>query len=513
MPTTHIFPFNLTRDDSWRETTETKTSELISQPCIEHVYIWDNVSLNSTYDHDNVVDSSSVDASLANVQYRLSSRFNSDPTFKSSIGFGCPRPVSFAPQSKAYRTNDTRKYNFRTHRWDFAKPEAENTPLTSRSRPKLERKPNALYSKFTERYFSGGTIAVQQRQLRPGHTEDEIDDGNKYIYVTDCVYDGNYLKAQGGSSPETVATYIAPLLNLCQPRDLRVLYSDLITIADEKALYSVYSKLKNQKIDLATALAEGAQTVSLIADLSTRLAKFLIHLKNLRLNQAASDILPIVKDLLPLTRKKAANDFLAYRYGISPLINDIQGAAEMLAEYVLSIPKTFVRSRATISSGVPTSTYNVNNWQYTEDVGVTVTVKYKVTFQWRPFDISVLEQLGFTNPANVIWELTPFSFVFDWFLPIGNFLSSVSASDHLTVVSVERLIHITENRNVFGFNSALPTGSPTFTANGSVGIGQREVWTIREILPLPSLPLPRFKNPISKGHVANALAIFSQLVK
>jgi hypothetical protein len=36
---------------------------------------------------------------------------------------------------------------------------------------------------------------------------------------------------------------------------------------------------------------------------------------------------------------------------------------------------------------------------------------------------------------------------------------------------------------------------------------------VREIIPLPNLPLPTFKNPFSAGHFLNALALFVQLFK
>lgn len=32
--------------------------------------------------------------------------------------------------------------------------------------------------------------------------------------------------------------------------------------------------------------------------------------------------------------------------------------------------------------------------------------------------------LGLVNPASVVWELVPFSFVVDWFIPVGDFLGS-----------------------------------------------------------------------------------------
>jgi hypothetical protein len=35
----------------------------------------------------------------------------------------------------------------------------------------------------------------------------------------------------------------------------------------------------------------------------------------------------------------------------------------------------------------------------------------------------------------------------------------------------------------------------------------------REVITLPEVPLPSFKNPLSSGHVASAVALFVQLLK
>jgi hypothetical protein len=37
---------------------------------------------------------------------------------------------------------------------------------------------------------------------------------------------------------------------------------------------------------------------------------------------------------------------------------------------------------------------------------------------------ALANQMGFINPAAVAWELVPFSFLVDWFLPVGDFLNS-----------------------------------------------------------------------------------------
>lgn len=41
-------------------------------------------------------------------------------------------------------------------------------------------------------------------------------------------------------------------------------------------------------------------------------------------------------------------------------------------------------------------------------------------------------RFGLLNPLEVIWELVPFSFVADWFLPIGDYLSALDASSRFT---------------------------------------------------------------------------------
>lgn len=48
-----------------------------------------------------------------------------------------------------------------------------------------------------------------------------------------------------------------------------------------------------------------------------------------------------------------------------------------------------------------------------------------------------LQILGFNNPLRTIWELTPFSFVIDWFIPIGDFLEQFSFDYFDSTVSVE----------------------------------------------------------------------------
>lgn len=41
-------------------------------------------------------------------------------------------------------------------------------------------------------------------------------------------------------------------------------------------------------------------------------------------------------------------------------------------------------------------------------------------------NLLLFNQLGLVNPAYVLWDAVPFSFVADWFLPVGRYLQSYS---------------------------------------------------------------------------------------
>ena len=48
-------------------------------------------------------------------------------------------------------------------------------------------------------------------------------------------------------------------------------------------------------------------------------------------------------------------------------------------------------------------------------------------------------QLGLVNPASVAWELIPFSFLVDWFLPVGKFLESYTDTVGMQLDNIQRM--------------------------------------------------------------------------
>lgn len=124
--------------------------------------------------------------------------------------------------------------------------------------------------------------------------------------------------------------------------------------------------------------------------------------------------------------------------------------------------------------------------------------------------LSMLAQMGLINPFEVAWELTPFSFVVDWFLPVGNFLEACTARLGVTFIDGYYGTYVTGSTECIPEDPALYNASVTYKDQKVVNdfSGYR-----REKLsgfPIPALYL---KNPLSTTHVLDALALIRQLTK
>lgn len=284
----------------------------------------------------------------------------------------------------------------------------------------------------------------------------------------------------------------------------------------EVALRRHYAKLQNQKIDLASELAQGFQVINMISDLAVRISKSLLLLKKGR-------VLDSLGNLLPHTSKQVARDYLTYVYGIKPLLSDAFGAAEHLAEYIQrSAPvKSNGHAKRTLPTRKTPHVVNTTIGQFSKgELSETteIRVKYGSEFVISDSLSRTAAQLGFTNPANVVWELAPFSFVVDWFLPIGNFLSQLTALNGLSLKVTYKTVFI-KRKYVFTMSSTPELlsegwlngfryhGTPPFSYTWDFTL----VYCRREVISLPSVPSPRFKNPASATHLSNAIALINAL--
>lgn len=119
--------------------------------------------------------------------------------------------------------------------------------------------------------------------------------------------------------------------------------------------------------------------------------------------------------------KQFSNLWLEYSFGWKPLIDDIFGGLEVLSA---DLPYGKVRARAkyieraTFPGVVPTR----ERWAVDYKTSVLIQSDVQVS---NP-NLFLLNQMGLINPLTVAWELTPWSFVVDWFVNVQQTLARVS---------------------------------------------------------------------------------------
>lgn len=268
-----------------------------------------------------------------------------------------------------------------------------------------------------------------------------------------------------------------------------------------KALQAFYSKISNLKVNMAQVYVERQQTINLIADTAKRLSSWYRSLKRGRNPFTGTTC----------NGREASNLWLQYTYGWTPLISDVYSAMEALKGDVppmkLSVSRT---SKSTRDIKTVVTTYLQGNRVYNYlDLDGRCSNRTTVFSSFTIKDPALLtaNHVGLTNPALLVWEVIPYSFVVDWFIPIGSWLEAQSALAGLTVreASVTR----TSTFTWYGTSEAKFSGSFLLKSSSSTSIGQESKYK-RRTLGLPSVPLPRFKSPCSTSHAITALALLRQ---
>lgn len=176
-------------------------------------------------------------------------------------------------------------------------------------------------------------------------------------------------------------------------------------------------RIKDQKVNLAVMLPELGKTTDLLTDGLRDMISVLRHLK--RGNLVAA--LKAVRGPTNPVDKQLAKRFLEYSYGYLPLASDIFGLTLELERALEAGLDIRGACRTDISRSLSydyygkvdlnCNGYRRNSWVYTVDSK----------------GVKTASALGLTNPLAVVWELVPYSFVLDWFVGVGDWISCLDA--------------------------------------------------------------------------------------
>jgi hypothetical protein len=291
------------------------------------------------------------------------------------------------------------------------------------------------------------------------------------------------------------------------------------TRATNIARNKVLGKIKNQSINLGQVYAERQQTVLLVEKTVQRVVRTVRYLRSANWNAAANEVgvgssrgkhSAYSKRHSKDPQQAIADGWLELQYGWRPLLQDVYGAIE----FVNNKQNRVLRQRvsASYSDDDTWGTATTDDGLFTTSIkqkrkcSVKFTLYYAVPNEF----LKTLSEGGITNPALVAWELLPWSFVVDWFLPIGNFISSWDAVAGLQYQKGAKTTcwENFQDGTKAGRTLTLNNGQTILKTESSQWLTYHSVHIQRA--PQGSFPppaLPEFKNPVSPEHMANLLAL------
>lgn len=199
-------------------------------------------------------------------------------------------------------------------------------------------------------------------------------------------------------------------------------------------LPSLLENWRESKFNAGVSIAEGRESAELIGSTLLQLGRAARELKRGNLRGVLSNLSHVPKGMRNSARNRMekrdlAGSWLELRYGWTPLLNDIYNLTEAVKlEGKDNVVRSSVKKEDLSYSWV--NYYFRDEWDTLEANEKRLHMKVKV--RHAP---SFLERWGLTDPATIAWELVPYSFVVDWFLPIGDYLQSLHAIQAMPVYS------------------------------------------------------------------------------
>jgi len=324
------------------------------------------------------------------------------------------------------------------------RPPKDTTPI-SRSQP----------GKITFGGFLSGETTYNQfylRDERPSYAygiRGLIGKGRRWVHPTSYSHSSRTLTSGGDTFVATMGAY-----GRCTARNVNPNFDQAIGDSGlgpsflgsanapggllSKARTDALNKIANNKAGLGEDIATYAQTVKMF----TSKGKLLTDL----LHEVAKDkglrkyLLKNFREIRKID-KHAANAYLEYVYGWKPLMADIHGVSELLKERASGDVPTVVygtgKAYEEISGSKELQRDSYGGFEGNISRKGSWKVRCDIAAMLDPNSshLRTMNQLGLLNPVSLIYELMPWSFVVDWFVPVGPVLSALSAPAGLKFIS------------------------------------------------------------------------------
>lgn len=169
-----------------------------------------------------------------------------------------------------------------------------------------------------------------------------------------------------------------------------------------KALSRIYDEVRGG-MDLSVDLAEYKQNHRMISGSVSQVLGIARHLKS-----------------IGGISKLASDTWLQWQYGVKPLMGTIYDLADRQIELTCTSKEYIARASSRAASAGSYESVSRRPGILTQDARSRVHLKVR-------FAVSNAERFALStytsiNPLSIMWELTPYSFVADWFIDVGGYL-------------------------------------------------------------------------------------------
>lgn len=250
------------------------------------------------------------------------------------------------------------------------------------------------------------------------------------------------------------------------------------------ALLDFYDRIPGVTANLALLFAERKKTYESVLTAVLGILKCVREVKRGKVPELFMDARTL------RGRKRYTGAWLNYTYGIKPFVTDLYAIKNSdLRQVVYTKGEKRLPYELRRNTGKIGYIYNRGTYKVTYVGGLSLADPINAT----------LAGAGLTNPALIAWEMTPFSFMADWLLPVGPYLETLSSTGGFNKHPGSVTRGLKEEYRQLNEQYAFATGKFRYVRRATISF--------------PGPPLPRLKNPFSPIHALNALSIIHQFVK
>lgn len=222
-------------------------------------------------------------------------------------------------------------------------------------------------------------------------------------------YDGTWVL-----SSEALGDFLGPTSEMKSA--LNGLVAEVVT--------SAHAKTNSSEMDVLATLGEGNKTIASIATILARAFKIFRAVKRLDIKYLRRQI----------SRRELEDRYMELRYAIRPLMYDAYGLANALSKTRNSSGKKHRKrfsAKKTYAGAYSDEQVSRQIWTVTEGADWHIKREYSIQHEvscgiLADISLSPMSIFGVTNLAEAAWELTPWSFIIDWFLNIGDLVRAWS---------------------------------------------------------------------------------------